>query len=262
MGRNSLHVNVEDDVVGRGPITESDYLVQICLEVTDMVFVEVEEADSKRLISLVLHDYSMTENKYTRGGEEEEDGGIAEPPKKTSRTVSTSASSSGVKRGGRGGGKQASKDMRPMSTPLYSSADIYSELSTILSSRIENHISFDCHVSIRRWAVLAFGWLCSGQKRLLDMGAVMLSNANAWGPVMEMMTCPNFAAATEDIPGKASVVAPSLPLFKGVVDSTLTAVASSTKRKKRKKGNDKSSSSSETEFILWFRFRHHGHGAP
>jgi hypothetical protein len=38
---------------------------------------------------------------------------------------------------------------------------------------------------IRRWAVLAFGWLCSGQKRLLYMGAVMLSNAEAWEQVMD-----------------------------------------------------------------------------
>ncbi len=38
---------------------------------------------------------------------------------------------------------------------------------------------------ICRWAVLAFGWLCSVQKRLLDMGAVMLSNAEAWEQVMD-----------------------------------------------------------------------------
>ena len=35
----------------------------------------------------------------------------------------------------------------------------YSGLSALLAARDENSISFDCHVAVRRWAVLAFGWL-------------------------------------------------------------------------------------------------------
>ena len=35
----------------------------------------------------------------------------------------------------------------------------YSGLSALLAARDENAISFDCHVAVRRWAVLAFGWL-------------------------------------------------------------------------------------------------------
>jgi len=57
-------------------------------------------------------------------------------------------------------GKQGAK-------PKKGPEEDYPELSALLSQRIENHASFDCHALMRRWAVLAFGWLCKGQKRVL-----------------------------------------------------------------------------------------------
>ena len=217
---------------------------------------EEEEANySMRIISLVLSDFTrLVNNEKTTSrnereeGEDEDDGGvITEPPKKASRTMSTAVASSGGKRGG-GQGKLASKgtggaatsSASVVSSPYYydDSGNNYSELSSILSSRVANHISFDCYVSIRRWAGLAFGCsLCSGHKRLLEMCAVMLNNAEKWGRIMEL---------TDNSSGGGAVnVSSSLPLSGSGVDSSTTAAAAvPSRRKKRKKSNEKPVTSS------------------
>jgi hypothetical protein len=155
--------------------TENERLAQICNDVTELVF--ADEEDSK-LISLLLEEYV---------GKKEETFSGSEPPKKTRKTASTSTASRVRNKGSGSSSKQAQKETTSLTTTSLShigGAD-YSKLSALLSSRIENHISFDCHVSIRRWAVLAFGWLCSGQKRLLEMGAEMLRNPEVWGKVLQ-----------------------------------------------------------------------------
>jgi hypothetical protein len=154
---------------------ENERLAQICNDVTELVF--ADEEDSK-LISLLLEEYV---------GKKEETFSGSEPPKKTRKTASTSTASRVRNKGSGSSSKQAQKETASLTTTSLShigGAD-YSKLSALLSSRIENHISFDCHVSIRRWAVLAFGWLCSGQKRLLEMGAEMLRNPEVWGKVFQ-----------------------------------------------------------------------------
>jgi len=46
--------------------------------------------------------------------------------------------------------------------------DEFSELTDLLERRKENYVAFNTDVSVRRWAALAFSWLCKGQKRLLE----------------------------------------------------------------------------------------------
>ena len=61
-----------------------------------------------------------------------------------------------------------------------------SELSSLLASRQENFMLFECHVSFRHWSTLAFGWLCSGQTRCLGSCTNMLSRKHYWTKVLEM----------------------------------------------------------------------------
>jgi hypothetical protein len=151
--------------------TENDFLAQICHDVTELVF--ADEEDSK-FISLVL-------------AFQDDDFSGNEPPTKMRKTCSTSTESRGHKKENGSSKTAQKKRTRPTTFSLsHTNETDYSELSTLLSMRIENHVSFDCHVSIRRWAVLAFGWLCSGQKRLLEIGAEILQHAEVWETVMAL----------------------------------------------------------------------------
>ena len=175
----------EPEKVGVSPLEgENEHLAQICHGVTQDVFGKEEDT---QLISLVL-DGSMKHN--------EDDADTSGPPaKKTRRTKK--------------GSKAPSKMQRAVPP-----AENYSELSALLSQRMENHVTFDCHVSIRRWAVLCFGWLCQGQKRLLEMGSEMLGNGEGWEKVLELP-----ASSPTDKASRAS------------------EDASDTKKKKKKAGN-------------------------
>lgn len=75
-----------------------------------------------------------------------------------------------------------------------------SELSALLALRIENHIFFDCHVSVRRWSSLAFGWLCCGQTRFLETCMDMLTRKTSWMEIMEMAPIESNSAIIRDIP--------------------------------------------------------------
>ena len=143
---------------------ENDTLARICHSVTDSLF--SDDCDSK-LISLVLEESEKTTN--------DEASSIEPPPKKARKTTSTTAAR------GRKGGKQPK-----VGDASQQNMKNYAELSALLSSRNENHVTFDCHVSIRRWAVLAFGWLCNGQKRCLDVGTELLMHCKGWEKVMKV----------------------------------------------------------------------------
>ena len=141
---------------------ENDTLAQICHSVTNSLF---SDDGASKMISLVLEEYSGTMG----------NGSSVEPPKKARKTTSTTTAR------GRKGGKQP----KGVDTSQQNMKN-YAELSALLSSRNENHVTFDCHVSIRRWAVLAFGWLCNGQKRCLDVGTELLIHCEGWEKIMKV----------------------------------------------------------------------------
>ncbi|KAL7543894.1 hypothetical protein ACHAXR_013387, partial [Thalassiosira sp. AJA248-18] len=162
---------------------ENDYLARICYEVTQAVF---GNEDDTTLIHHVL------DSAATGGG-----GGGADTNKDA--TLSHSSSQPPAKKARRGTTSTTtkrkaatttttSKKKKPTTTTHHPPPQEYdySQLSALLSQRMENHVTFDCHVSIRRWAVLAFGWLCQGQKRLLETGTEMLMNGGAWERIMEL----------------------------------------------------------------------------
>lgn len=155
---------------------ENEHLAQICHVVTDSLF--SDESESK-LISLVLDEFDKKK--------EGDSMSTVEPPKKARRTTAATAA-------------RARKDTKQSkgSGELSYQGGNYSELSVLLSSRMENHITFDCHVSIRRWAVLAFGWLCNGQNKCLDMGTNMLMQCEGWGKIMEMSGLQNDSSLVAD----------------------------------------------------------------
>ena len=178
--------------------------------------------------------------------DDEDDETIPEPPKKTSRTVSSTGASCPV--ANEEGGKVEEKKAKQLQGKFFAAWAIII-LSCHLYIIIKNgksHLIRLFYVSIRRWAVLAFGWLCSGQKRLLDMGAVMLSNTEVWEAVMEMTNnsvagATTIAVSEDYFPRKPAFGAPSLPLSK------------STRKRKKRKENDKSHSTS-TENQTYFGF--------
>ncbi|KAL9190922.1 hypothetical protein ACHAXT_000628 [Thalassiosira profunda] len=161
---------------------ENSILARVCQDVNDSAF--QNDGDSM-LISLALR--------------EDKDTMASEPPAKKKRRTATKRKPASKAKSDQGG------------------AD-HSELSMLLSHHEENSVPFDCHVSVRRWAALAFGWLGQGQKRLLQTGADMLSKGkvNRWAKVMEL---PEAAATATEVP-----------------------VAASTKKKKKSKKKSKSKS--------------------
>jgi len=156
----------------------NDHLAQVCHVVTNSLF--AEEGQSK-LISLVLDEHDKKVEDATNSS--------SEPPKKARRTNS-SATAGRARKGGKQGGSASSDH-----------GENYSELSALLSSRIENHITFDCHVSIRRWAALAFGWLCDGQKLCLDMGTMLLMDCEGWKKIMELPSIVQLAPTASSSTG-------------------------------------------------------------
>jgi hypothetical protein len=168
--------------------TLSTLLGQLCYDVTELLFTKKEE--NSKLILLVLEEYSNNNNnkKVEKVSINDDDGSSsANPPKKTRKTLSTSTASGGSrKKGSSSNSNTTNNNTTEVQQNDETCAKDYSKLSSLLSTRKENHISFDCHVSIRRWAVLTFGWLCSGQKRMLEMGTEMLRNANAWENVFDL----------------------------------------------------------------------------
>jgi len=191
---------------GGNNVAQSDqHLAQLCQDVTEIVFSKKEE--NSKLILFVLEEYSNN-NKIVENKSISDDGSSGNPPKKTRKTSSTSTAS-----GSRKKGSSSKNNMTEMN--YETSAKDYSKLSSLLSTRKENHISFDCHVSIRRWAVLTFGWLCSGQRRMLEMGTEMLRNAEAWENVFDLTTTTDVimgdrssTAATERSPPEAVTAPP------------------------------------------------------
>ena len=151
------------------------FLLQVCQEVTDSMF--TSENDSK-FIALVMNE--VNKGDYSSPSEP--------PPVKKARKSSSSRSK------------------KPKQVP--ETDHVIAELSALLRERAENHVMFDCHVSVRRWAVLAFGWLCKGQKRLLETCVTLLTRDEWWNEVMEL---PSYESK-----------------------SALEAVAAASKKKKKK----------------------------
>jgi len=187
----------------------NDHLAQVCHVVTNSLF--AEEGQSK-LISLVLDEHDKKVEDATNSS--------SEPPKKARRTNS-SATAGRARKGGKQGGPASSDH-----------GENYSELSALLSSRIENHITFDCHVSIRRWAALAFGWLCDGQKLCLDMGTKLLIECEGWEKIMELSIV-QFASTASSSTGtkkkkkkvsKSTKRPPSLDSNTDVVNNNATGI--------------------------------------
>eukprot|EP00804_Cyclotella_cryptica_P018056 CCRYP_008325-RE/>CCRYP_008325-RE protein AED:0.09 eAED:0.09 QI:596/0.96/0.92/1/1/0.92/26/363/4715 len=134
---------------------ENKLLTRICHATTNNVF--SSEYDSK-FISLVLK---------SEAGSPASQSLINEPPKKKAkRTPKTKAKPT----------KNESHD------------EELHVLSSLLAQRPENHVLFDCHVSVRRWSTLAFGWLCCGQRRFLETCMTMLTRKEGWKRVLEMAT--------------------------------------------------------------------------
>ena len=145
-----LGFNLQHESSDQRSEAENQSLSFICREITDKAF--LDENDSK-FISLVLNkpvDIVASSSN--------------EPPlKKTKRTTKAKKP---VKR------QQVGYEL--------------SELSSLLAQRQENFILFDCHVSVRRWSTLAFGWLCSGQPRFLETCMNILTQKEWWKKVLEM----------------------------------------------------------------------------
>eukprot|EP00984_Skeletonema_dohrnii_P038837 scaffold42546_cov183-Skeletonema_dohrnii-CCMP3373.AAC.1 len=131
----------------------NNYLSQVCQEVTESMF--TSENDSK-FITIVTYEIDKGDVTSLSGP----------PPGKKARKSSSSRSKK--------------------SKQVPETDKVIVELSALLRERVENHIMFDCHVSVRRWAVLAFGWLCKGQKRLLETCMTLLTRDESWNEVMEL----------------------------------------------------------------------------
>ncbi len=131
---------------------ENKQLVQLCSKVANSAFSSSEDVE---FITLVLG---------SKGGEAAAASNPEPPAKK-------------AKKGTRKTKQPDKRDERE---------EELAELSSLLARRPENLILFDCHVSVRRWAVLAFGWLCKGQRRLLETCTTLLARRAEWEKVMEL----------------------------------------------------------------------------
>ena len=131
----------------------NNYLCQACQDVTDSLF--ASENDS-RLIAVVMGEIEKADSPSPS----------KPPPSKKARKSSSSRSK---------------KTKQPPEE-----SNVIAELSALLRGRVENHVMFDCHVSVRRWAVLAFAWLCKGQKRLLGTCITLMMRDESWYEVMEL----------------------------------------------------------------------------
>jgi hypothetical protein len=140
---------------------ENQLLAQIGCMVTQCVF--ANEDDSK-FISIVLQQNATSISSH------------GEPPAKKTKRASKSK-------------KEAKGD--PVGRDL-------SELSSLLAQRRENHILFDCHTSVRRWAILAFGWLCSGQQRFLETSMNMLTRKDKWKKILELAPVQSYSVIAEE----------------------------------------------------------------
>ena len=184
-------------------IEENDCLANICQEISGSVFCAQEDA---LFLSLVLVHHGSI-------------GTIpppspSEPPatKKSRRSVSRTRN---TKNTGRSDNHE----------------EEFHELSLLLAQRPENHVMFDAHVSVRRWAVLAFSWLCKGQKRLLETCTTIFASSELWESVMEL---PPFSARTMP----TTVPQPSGPM------ASVTKSKSKKKKKKEKEIRGKRTSPS------------------
>jgi hypothetical protein len=155
-----LGFHLQNDTPHENAYEENQLLSQLCHEVADHAF---SDEDDAKFISLVLQ-------KSAANSADEEP-----PTKKTKRTSKT---------------KNAIRHEM--------SEEELSELSALLAQRRENHILFECHVSVRRWSTLAFGWLCSGQPRFLDACMNMLTRKEVWKKVLEIAPIENSTTAALD----------------------------------------------------------------
>ena len=185
-----LGFNLQHESSDQHAEDENQLLSLICREIAENAF--LDENDSK-FISIILQ---KSVDKSVSSSDEP-------PSKKTKRTTKAK--------------KPVKK--KPLQYEL-------SELSVLLAQRQENFILFDCHVSVRRWSTLAFGWLCSGQPRFLETCMNILTQKEWWKKVLEMSPVDSTTIASHAPKPSASkkktkdLKTPKLPLLSP--DATLS----------------------------------------